>query len=92
MGAQTVVNPDFNNNKIILTDASRGTDECSGMIRWAVVQQGVKEDDWVPITFGSRVLSKAETNYPIGQLEQLDVIEGYRHNYHILFGHPTSIF
>ena len=92
LGAPTLLNPDFDKTFFLLTDASRGTDECSGMIGWAVVQQGTNPNDWVPITFGSRVLSKAETNYPIGQLEQLAVIEGYRDNYHILFGHPTSIF
>ena len=51
-------------------------------------------DYYIPISipFRSLVLSKAEANYPTGQSRQLAVIEGYRDSYHILCGHPTSIF
>ena len=92
LGAQTLLNPDFSKFFYLLTDASRGTDDCSGMIWWAVAPKGAKYKEWVLIPFESRVLSKAETNYPIWKLEQLAVIEGYRDYYHILFGHPTLIF
>lgn len=78
----------------MLTDASKGSkiDNVSGVIEWALVQKGDKEDDWRPISFGSRVLTKTEMNYPINQLEQLAVIEGYRDKYFFTLGHPTTIF
>ena len=46
----------------------------------------------VPIMFGSRNLSDAEINYPIGQLEQLAIVEGYKDCYYMLYGRPTIIF
>ena len=76
----------------LLTDASKGTQEVSGMIGWALVQSGTSEGECNPISFESRVLTKSEQNYPTNQLEQLSVIEGYRDNYFVAYGHPTTIF
>ena len=62
------------------------------MIGWAVVQQGLEQGEWNPITFGSRVLDTHEQNYPIHNLEQLAIIQGYKDNYHLLYAKPTYIF
>ena len=86
-----LVNPDLNEHFHLLTDASLGGKSATGMIGWAVVQKD-KNGNWAPISFGSRILKGAEVNYPINELEQLAVIVGYRDNYHLLYGHPTSIF
>lgn len=92
MRAPTLNNPDFNKPFHLLADASKRAEEVSGMIEWALVQEGKEPGEWSPISFGSRVLSKSEQTYPINQLEQLAVIEGYRDNYFVAYGHPTTIF
>ena len=58
----------------LICDASKGSAKYKGMIGWAVVQLG-DDGEWLPIMFGSRTLTDAEMNYPIGQLEQLAIVE-----------------
>ena len=62
----------------IFTEALKGTEEIMGTIGWAVCQKGDEEDEWYPISFGSRTIRNAELNYPIDTLEQLAVVEGYQ--------------
>ena len=62
------------------------------LIGWAVCQKGDNENEWFPITFGSRTIRGSEVNYPINALEQLAVVEGYKKNYHMLNGRKVYIF
>ncbi|RZD33053.1 MAG: hypothetical protein CXT75_12100 [Methanobacteriota archaeon] len=62
------------------------------MVGWAMVQKGEKSEELWPITFRSKVLDEAEINYPIGQLEQLAIVLGYRDNYYLLHGFHTIIY
>ena len=36
-------------------------------------------------------IDKIRTKFPINQLEQLAVIKGYRYNFFVAYGHPTTI-
>lgn len=74
--------PTFNNPRAdkpfyMFTDVSKETEEILRMIGWAICQKGNEEDEWYPISFGSRTIRKVELNYPINTLEQLAVVEGY---------------
>ena len=42
--------------------------------------------------FGGRSICGNEENYPINQLEQAAIVEGYKDNYHLLFGRETYIY
>ena len=61
--APTLNNPDLSKSLHLLTNASKGTQEISDMIGWALVQEGRVERQWNPISFGSRVLTKSEQNF-----------------------------
>ena len=54
-----------------------------------VMQKGDRPNQLNPIMFGGRSIRSHEENYPINQLEQAAIVEGYKDNYHLLFGRET---
>lgn len=42
--------------------------------------------------FGGHSIPSHEENCPINQLERAAIVEGYKHNYHLLFGRETYIY
>ena len=53
--------------------------------------KGGKEGEWTPIMFDSRTLTGAEKNDPIGQLEQLAIVCGYRECCYTLYRRPIEL-
>lgn len=88
----TLNNPDSKRPFFLLTDASKGGSKFQGMIAWGVMQKGGRPNQWNPIMFGGRSVRSHEENYPINQLEQAAIVEGYKDNYHLLFGRETYIY
>ena len=56
------------------------------------MQKGERSNQWNPVMFGGRSIRSHEENYPINQLEQAAIVEGYKDNYHLLFGRETYIY
>ena len=56
------------------------------------MQKGERPNQWNPIMFRGRSIRSHEENYPINQLEQAAIVEGYKNNYHLLFGRETYIY
>lgn len=92
LSCPTSNNPKADKAFYMFTDASKGTEDVVGMIGWAICQKGEKDDEWYPISFGSRTIRDAENNYPINTLEQLAITEGYKKNYHMLNGRKLYIY
>ena len=90
--APTLNNPDPTKAFFLFTDASKGGAKFQGMIAWGVMQKGERNNQWNPIMFGGRSIRSHEENYPINQLEQAAIVEGYKDNYHLLFGRETYIY
>ena len=62
LSCPTLNNPRADKPYYMFTDASKGTEEIVRMIGWAICQKGNEEDEWFPISFGSRTIRDAENN------------------------------
>lgn len=87
----TLNNPDPKKTFFLYADASKGSEEVSGMLGWAIKQHNHK-DELTPVGFGSRTLKVNEKGLPINYLEAIAIIDGYKSFNSMLQGRRLIIF